>query len=92
MSPLPPAQTPLYHHPLPELEGWLTQLGAVQAAPHSCLWSLSHHGWTAELELEIEELSVRWHSGSSCVERQFPYGLSREDVEAAILRGPEAGP
>jgi hypothetical protein len=88
MSPLPPAQTPLYHHPLPELERWLTELGAVQGAAHSCLWRLSHNGWTAELELEIEELSVRWQSGESRVERQFPYGLSREDVEAAILAGP----
>jgi hypothetical protein len=44
--------------------------------------------WSAELELEIEELSVRWQGAGASVERHFPYGFSRADVEAAILAGP----
>ena len=88
MTALPPPQTPLYNHPLPALERWLVELGARQAAPHSCLWQLQRSGWTATLELEVEELSVRWSAAGGDVQRQFPYGFSRADVEAAILEGP----
>jgi hypothetical protein len=38
--------------------------------------------------LEVEELSVRWSGCDGEVQRQFPYGFSRADVEAAILAGP----
>ena len=88
MSDLPPPQTPLYNHPLPALERWLVELGAQQAGPHSCHWQLQRSGWSAAIELEVEELSVRWNSGQREVQRQFPYGFSRRDVEAAILAGP----
>ena len=97
MSDLPPAQAPLYNHPLPALERWLIQLGAVQRGVNSCLWDLHRPDWTAEIELEVEELSVRWPGGSGAaggsgtdapVARHFPYGFSRADVEAAILAGP----
>jgi hypothetical protein len=75
------------------LEQWLSELGAVQRSTNSCLWDLTRSGWTAEIELDIEELSVRWQAsptsvGSTTVERHFPYGFSRADVEAAILAGP----
>ncbi len=88
MTSLPSPQAPIYNHPLPALEQWLSDLGAVQRAPHSCLWDLQLGGWSAEIELEVEELSIRWLGGASAVERHFPYGLSRADVEAAILAGP----
>ena len=99
MSDLPPAQAPLYNHPLPALERWLSELGAVQRGANSCLWDLQRPDWRAEIELEVEELSVRWRDGSGAaaasgpeaeavVERHFPYGFSRADVEAAILAGP----
>jgi hypothetical protein len=88
MSSLPPPQAPLYNHPLPALEQWLRDLGAVQHAPHSCLWDLALGGWNAQIELEFEDLTIRWQSDSAPVERHFPYGLSRADVEAAILAGP----
>ena len=89
MSDLPPAQAPLYNHPLPALEAWLSQLGARQRGLNSCLWDLQRPDWTAEIELEVEELCVRWQAGSDApVERHFPYGFSRADVEAAILAGP----
>jgi hypothetical protein len=85
---MPSPQAPLYNHPLPALEQWLTELGAVQQGPHSCHWDLSLNNWSAELELETEELTVRWNTGGGPVERHFPYGFSRADVEAAILAGP----
>ncbi|WP_398317689.1 DUF3143 domain-containing protein [Vulcanococcus sp.] len=88
MTALPPPQTPLYNHPLPALEQWLVELGALQAAPHSCHWRLERPDWTATLVLEVEELSVRWSGCDGEVQRQFPYGFSRADVEAAILAGP----
>lgn len=88
MTALPPPQTPLYNHPLPALELWLVELGGRQAAPNSCHWQLQGPGWTASLELEAEDLSVRWSTADGEVQRQFPYGFSRADVEAAILAGP----
>jgi hypothetical protein len=36
----------------------------------------------------VEDLSVCWHGAAGEVQRQFPYGFSRADVEAAILAGP----
>jgi len=88
MSSLPSPQAPLYSHPLPALEQWLMDLGAVQKGPHSCLWDMELANWSAQIELEVEELSVRWRTGEAPVERHFPYGFSRADVEAAILAGP----
>ena len=85
---MPSPLAPLYNHPLPALEQWLTELGAVQQGPHSCVWDLRLNDWSAELELEVEELTVRWSTASGPVERHFPYGFSRSDVEAAILAGP----
>jgi hypothetical protein len=88
MSALPDPATPLYNHPLPALEAWLGELGAVQRRGDPCLWDLHHGEWSAELELEAEDLSVRWQQDGQRTSRQFPYGLSRADVEAAILAGP----
>ena len=89
MTDLPPSQAPLYNHPLPALESWLRALGARQRAVNSCLWDLQLADWSAELELEVEDLRVRWlAAGGEPVERHFPYGFSRADVEAAILAGP----
>ncbi|KMM17296.1 DUF3143 domain-containing protein [Synechococcus sp. GFB01] len=88
MSELPSARTPLYNHPLPALEHWLRGLGAVQQPENLCIWDLRGPSWTAEIELEIEELRVSWHQQGRTVARHFPYGLSRADAEAAILAGP----
>jgi hypothetical protein len=84
---LPPERTPLYNHPLPALEAWLAQLGARRGDRREH-WELERPRWSARIELEVEELTVRWdQDGRLCV-RHFPYGLSRADVEAAILAGP----
>ena len=88
MVDLPSPQTPLYNHPLPVLERWLAELGARQRGHHSCEWDLITVAWNAELTLGSEELTVRWGQGTAAVERHFPYGLTRADVEAAILAGP----
>ncbi|MCP9889174.1 DUF3143 domain-containing protein [Cyanobium sp. ATX 6A2] len=88
MSQLPSPDTPLYHHPLPALESWLRQLGAVQERSDPCLWDLHRPEWSARIELEVEELKVSWHADGRHCERHFPYGLSRADTEAAILAGP----
>lgn len=88
MHDLPSAETPLYHHPLPALESWLRSLGAVQQSANPCCWDLHQPGWSASIELEVEDLAVRWQAEGTRCQRQFPYGLSRADVEAAILAGP----
>jgi hypothetical protein len=85
---LPAPQTPLYHHPLPVLEAWLRGLGGRQRGHHSSQWDLHQPQWSALLELDAEELRVSWLQDGRQSVRQFPYGLSRADVEAAILAGP----
>jgi hypothetical protein len=88
MSSLPPPGTPLYNHPLPRLEDWLRQLGARQQPQDLCLWELVQPQWKARILLEVDELQVTWQQGERQSVRHFPYGLTRADVEAAILAGP----
>ena len=88
MPTLPSDRTPLYHHPLPALEEWLRQLGARQQSARSAIWDLHRPQWSARIELAIEELQVSWHHDGLERVRHFSYGLSRADVEAAILVGP----
>jgi hypothetical protein len=88
MGELPAGHTPLYNHPLPLLELWLRQLGAVQQRANPCVWDLHRPEWSARIELAVEELSVAWHADGQTRLRSFPYGLSRADAEAAILAGP----
>ena len=85
---LPSAETPLYSHPLPALEYWLRSSGFVQSDEDVCPWSLVHPQWTAQLLLESDGLVISWSQQGSSTERAFSYGLSRFDVEAAILAGP----
>lgn len=85
---LPSSNTPLYHHPLPQLEAWLKGLGAHQRSSHSCQWDLHQPQWSALVELDVEELKVSWLEDGQQTVRHFSYGLSRADVEAAILAGP----
>lgn len=85
---LPAAETPLYNHPLPALEEWLRQLGASQERPNASAWDLHRPDWSARVLLDGEELRVTWEQEGRETSRTFPYGLSRSDVEAAILAGP----
>jgi len=88
MGTLPSELTPLYNHPLPALEDWLRQLGGRQSRENVAQWDLHRPQWSARIEMEVEELRVSWHQEGRTTARQFPYGLSRADVEAAILAGP----
>ncbi len=88
---LPSAQTPLYNHPLPGIEAWLTDKGCRQdsQAPH--IWWIDQESWKAELRLDIEELTVIYDVNGdqgNPIQRTFKYSLSREDVENAIFSGP----
>jgi Protein of unknown function (DUF3143) len=86
-----PFDTPLYNHPLPEIEQWLLSLGGVQDDTELHCWCLTTDTWQAELSLEVEELTVRYHllvNQEPDVYRAFKYSLTRGDVENAILGGP----
>jgi len=88
ISSIPP-DTPLYDHPLPELENWLRSRGCQQDAQELNLWTVEGSGWSAELELDIDRLTVSYlNVGGRTVRRSFKYSLSRQDVEDAIFGGP----
>jgi hypothetical protein len=86
-----PSNTPLYNHPLPEIEQWLLNLGCQQDRENLHCWTVERPTWKAELCLDIEELVVRYldvgEIGSD-LKRSFKYSLSRQDVEAAVFSGP----
>ncbi|MCP9775248.1 DUF3143 domain-containing protein [Cyanobium sp. WAJ14-Wanaka] len=88
LADIPRGDTPLYHHPLPSLEAWLREMGAKQQPGNRCIWDLHCPQWSAQIELEVDELKVSWHQEAQVCVRHFPYGLSRHDAEQAILAGP----
>lgn len=87
----PTAETPLYNHPLPIIEQWLSDLGCQQDSQQLHFWTVERPTWKAELSLDIEELTVRYldaaEDGNDLV-RSFKYSLSRHDVESAVFGGP----
>ncbi|MGYP002777110138 len=88
---LPPAETPLYNHPLPEIEQWLLDHGCQQDEAELHCWTLARTTWKAELWLDADQLTVRYFGfgdGDREVQRSFKYSLSRRDVEDAIFAGP----
>jgi hypothetical protein len=88
---LPPADTPLYNHPLPEIERWLTDHGCQQDKNDLHCWYLEQATWKAELWLDVDQLTVRYFNfgeGDRAVQRSFKYSLSRQDIEDAIFAGP----
>lgn len=83
--------TPLYNHPLPEIEAWLTNLGCHQDRQNLHCWYVERFSWKAEICLEIEEITVRYINAGDRgkdLKRSFKYSLSREDIEAAVFSGP----
>ena len=93
--------TPLYNHPLPEIERWLMSIGCEQDSGELHCWHLRNADWQAELCLDAEEVTVRYASTASLgkdnpkssadyqgIYRTFKYSLSRQDVENAVLGGP----
>lgn len=89
MAELPTAETPLNQHSIRALEHWLSQMGANVVDGNPCQWRLVRADWAADLLLEQDDLVVVWGAGDSTEQRcSLPYGLSRQDVEAAISAGP----
>ncbi|MGF1603288.1 MAG: DUF3143 domain-containing protein [Thermosynechococcaceae cyanobacterium] len=90
-TPLPGAETPLYSHPLPQIEQWLRGQGCHQDSEELNLWRLQTEEWKAELWLEVEELAVLYVNageGQQDIKRTFKYSLSRQDIENAVFSGP----
>jgi hypothetical protein len=88
---LPSAETPLYSHPLPDIEQWLRQQGCQQHEKELHQWYVERPTWSADLLLEIDSIVVRYLSageGGQDVQRIFKYSLSRQDLEEAIFSGP----
>ena len=85
---LPNSDTPLYSHPLPALEQWLQTSGFQRSDADPCLWILERPQWTAELLLQSDGLVISWIADGRSTQRGFSYGLTRADLESAILAGP----
>lgn len=90
MSHLPP-DTPLYSHPLPEIEQWLRDQGCEQDNHEPHCWRLEKTSWNAQLWLDVEQITVRYiqaGENGQDIQRSFKYSLSRQDVEQAVFAGP----
>ncbi|WP_449417467.1 DUF3143 domain-containing protein [Phormidium nigroviride] len=88
---IPSPDTPLYNHPLPEIEQWLKNRGCQQDRSELHCWRIQRSTWEAELSLDIDQLTVRYlHAGADGqdIQRAFKYSLSRQDIEAAVFSGP----
>ncbi|MCU0549071.1 MAG: DUF3143 domain-containing protein [Leptolyngbya sp. Prado105] len=86
---LPSADTPLYNHPLPAIEEWLSDMGCEQDTQELHCWTIDRSKWQAELMLDVDQLSVRYlNVEGRDVQRSFKYSLSRKDVEDAVFGGP----
>jgi hypothetical protein len=88
---VPPSDTPLYNHPLPEIEQWLRSKGCQQDREQLHCWYIQQPNWEAELMLDIDQLSVRYIGAGvqgQDIQRAFKYSLSRKDIEAAVFSGP----
>ncbi|MEM6449875.1 MAG: DUF3143 domain-containing protein [Cyanobacteria bacterium P01_D01_bin.105] len=84
-----PANTPLYGHPLPEIEAWLSEQGCDRDAVDLSLWTLKKEDWSAKLFLDIDSIVVTYtKSDRSTIQRSFKYSLSRSDLEKVIFAGP----
>ena len=88
---IPTSDTPLYNHPLPNIEQWLKSQGCQQDSEQLHCWHIQKPDWKAELCLETDQLTVRYlQSGEEGqdIQRSFKYSLSRQDIEQAVFAGP----
>ena len=83
MSILPPVKTPLNQHSLRQLESWLMSLGAEKCINNPCLWEWITSQGSAQIIFQQDELMVVWGKGEMISQYSFPYGLSRQEIEAA---------
>ena len=82
------AEIQLNQHTLLELESWLEEFGAMKSIDDPCAWVLVMRDWSAEIKMEKDSLRVVWNEKGNKKECFFSYGLTRKDVENAILQGP----
>ena len=88
---LPSPNTPLYNHPLPEIEDWLRSLGGEQDLQELHCWQVEKPTWKADLWLDIDQITVRYIGAGTDgqdMQRSFKYPLSRQDIEQAVFSGP----
>jgi hypothetical protein len=87
---LPSSDTPLYNHPLPQIEQWLKNHGCQQDRQQLHCWHLQQPNWQAELWLDVDQLIVRYVQAGEGqdIQRCFKYSLSRRDIEQAVFSGP----
>lgn len=88
---LPSPDTPLYNHPLPEIEQWLTEQGCQQDKEELHCWLVQRANWEAQLWLDVDQLTVRYIGAGEQgqdIQRSFKYSLSRRDIENAVFAGP----
>jgi hypothetical protein len=86
---LPTADTPLYNHPLPQIEAWLIEQGCEQDSSDLHCWMIYRPQWQAELCLDVDQLTVRYlNVEGRDVLRSFKYSLSRQDIQDAVFAGP----
>lgn len=88
---LPSADTPLYNHPLPNIEQWLRNQGCQQDHEQLHCWRIERSNWEAELYLDVDQLTVRYIEAGEegqDIQRSFKYSLSRQDIEQAVFAGP----
>ncbi len=88
MSNLPPSNTPLNQHSLRALEIWLNELGAERNCADPCRWDWLMPQWSAEIQIEHDELRVTWEKDGRRSQCCFPYGLLRGDVETIMIEVP----
>lgn len=91
MSSLPSPDTPLYNHPLPDIENWLQQQGCEQDQDIPHRWWVKRQTWKAEVTLDIDSILVRYigaGDNGQDIQRAFKYSLSRQDLNEAIFSGP----
>ncbi|ASC73208.1 hypothetical protein XM38_041700 [Halomicronema hongdechloris C2206] len=87
----PSADTPLYNHPLPDIEQWLREQGCQQDESACHCWHIKRDDWQADLVLEIDSIVVCYIAAGEDgrdIQRVFKYSLSRQDLNEAIFSGP----
>ena len=88
---LPSPDTPLYNHPLPDIEQWLMDHGCEQDSSDRHFWQVKKSTWEAEISLDVDSLKVRYFNAGDSgrdIQRSFKYSLTRQDLDEVIFSGP----
>jgi len=88
---LPPPETPIYNHPLPEVESWLSSQGCQRDNEEANLWHVQKPSWEADIVMDVDAFLVRYLNAGDDgrdIVRSFKYSLSRKDLDDVIFSGP----